>query len=281
MHGSSAVCGSVRPAHWLTPPSRSSSGPSSVKGRFGGPSRRPSFRTRSSASSGCRRSRPSSLACVGRGDGGDGVGSDDTDAVLVDAVGRGDETALGRIYDRHATPMLRLAERLLGDPSLAEDVIQETFVRLWQQPGNFDARRGSLRSYLLAMVYGRSIDRLRSDGSRRRRERADAADPGDGDADGDAVHDEVWRTVVVGEVRAALRVLTPGEAEAILLAYFGGFSYQQVAVLLGQPEGTTKARIRSGLHRMRRHLVLSLDGDEPPVIDLRGAPASASTVQAD
>jgi len=197
------------------------------------------------------------------------VGTDgtDSDAVLVDAVARGDEAALSTIYDRHTTPMLRLADRLLGDSSLAEDVIQETFVRLWQQPGNFDPRRGSLRSYLLAMVYGRSIDRLRSDGSRRRRERAEVADPADGD--GDAVHDEVWRTVVVGEVRAALRVLTPGEAEAILLAYFGGFSYQQVAVLLGQPEGTTKARIRSGLHRMRRHLVLSLKGDERPTIDLR------------
>jgi RNA polymerase sigma-70 factor (ECF subfamily) len=117
------------------------------------------------------------------------------------------------------------------------------------------------------MVYGRSIDRLRSDGSRRRRERAEAADPDEGD--GDTVHDEVWRGVVVGEVRAALRVLTPGEAEAILLAYFGGFSYQQVAVLLGQPEGTTKARIRSGLHRMRRQLVLSLTADERSTLDLR------------
>src|SRR5204863_9597506 len=112
--------------------------------------------------------------------------------------------------------------------ALAEAVVRETFVRLWQQPDNFDPARGTLRSYLLAMVYGRSIDRLRSDGSRRRREQAEAAAPANGD--GDAVHDEVWRGVVVGEVRAALRVLSQGEAEAILLAYFGGVSYQQVTV---------------------------------------------------
>ena len=196
------------------------------------------------------------------------------DDVLIAAVQWGDDAALAEVYHRHAAPMLRLAERLLGDTAWAEDVVQETFVRLWQQPGAFDPHRGSLRSYLLAMVYGRAIDRLRSDGSRRRRERNDAAQPQREVVDD--VHDEVWRGVVIDQVRAALEVLSDGEAEAIMLAYYGGFSYHQVAVILGQPEGTTKARIRSGLHRMRSRLSTTLTADEIPaalVIDLREVPS--------
>jgi len=203
-------------------------------------------------------------------------GTEATDDALIDSVQYGNDAALAEIYRRHAGPMLRLAERLLGDTAWAEDVVQETFVRLWQQPGAFDINRGSLRSYLLAMVYGRAIDRLRSDGSRRRRERNDAFQPQREVVDD--VHDEVWRGVVVDQVRAALEVLTDGEAEAIMLAYYGGFSYHQVAVLLGQPEGTTKARIRSGLHRMRARLTTTLaadDGNGSLVIDLRDVPSAS------
>lgn len=173
-----------------------------------------------------------------------------SDASLVDGLIRGRRDALAEIYERHSAPALALAGRLCGRDQ-AEDVVQDVFLRLWQNPDRFQADRGSLRTYLLTMIHSRAVDVLRSSTSRRDRERAVQstrarrtveeltdllADRGGGD---------VWHL---------LAEMTPPVREAIALAYFVGHSYQDVAAILGLPEGTVKSRIRTGLTELRRVL---------------------------
>jgi len=177
---------------------------------------------------------------------------DASDAALVVAIGRWREDALAEAYRRHAGAAFGLACRLLNDRSVAEEVLQEVFLRLWNRPERFDAERGSLRSYLLAQTHGRSVDILRSDTSRRRREERDARES---PAVSDDIEREVVDMTVAEQVKGAVAALPTDEREAVELAYFGGHTYRQVAVLLGAPEGTVKSRIRSGLRRMRSELV--------------------------
>lgn len=174
-----------------------------------------------------------------------------SDAQLVIAVSRFDQAALAELYRRHASPLYGLARRLLVDRTLAEEVVQEVFLRLWDRPERYDPERGSLRSFLLAQCHGRAVDLLRSEIARRSREERDA----DGNrASGPDVELEVLDMTIATQVRAALAVLTPPEKDAIELAYLGGHTYRQVADMLGEPEGTVKSRIRSGLRKMRHQL---------------------------
>jgi RNA polymerase sigma-70 factor, ECF subfamily len=175
-----------------------------------------------------------------------------SDATLVVAIGRWRQDALAEAYRRHAGAVFALARRLLVDRTLAEEITQEVFLRLWHHPEKFDADRGSLRSYMLAQTHGRSVDILRSETSRRKREERDAAATADAGYD---VEREVIDLSVAEEVREALMVLSPGERRAIELAYFGGHTYREVASLLDEAEGTVKSRIRSGLRRLRGALV--------------------------
>ena len=174
-----------------------------------------------------------------------------SDAALVVSIGRYHEDALAEVYRRHAGAVFALAKRLLSDKTLAEEVVQEVFLRLWDAPDRYDPDRGSLRSYLLAQCHGRSVDLIRSESSRRRREERDASRTAESGYD---LEHEVWDMAVADRVKATLQGLPEGEREAILLAYFGGHTYKEVADLLGTPEGTVKSRIRSGLRRMRGEL---------------------------
>ena len=173
---------------------------------------------------------------------------DASDAALVVAIGRWREEALAEAYRRHAGSAFALARRLLADRQLAEEVLQEVFLRLWNHPERFDAERGSLRSYLLAQTHGRAVDLLRSEASRRRREERDARETAEA---GDDIEREVMTMNVAEQVKAVVAQLPREERRAIELAYFGGHTYRQVALLLQTPEGTVKSRIRSGLRRMR------------------------------
>jgi RNA polymerase sigma-70 factor (ECF subfamily) len=175
-----------------------------------------------------------------------------SDATLVVAIGRYHDDALAEIYRRHAGAVFGLARRLLSDRTLAEEIVQEVFLRLWNDPDRFDPDRGSLRSYLLAQCHGRSVDLIRSESSRRRREEKELTLAAEAGYD---LEHEVWDAAVADRVKGALRALPEGEREAILLAYFGGHTYREVADLLGTPEGTVKSRIRAGLKRMRGDLV--------------------------
>lgn len=177
--------------------------------------------------------------------------SESGDATLVAEVGRSSEVALAELYQRHAGAVLALARRVLGDRDRAEEVVQEVFLRLWTAPGKFDPARGSLRSYLLAQSHGRAIDILRSESARRQREERDArAEP----APAYDLESEVVELAIAERVREAMDALTPDERRAVELAYFGGRTYREVAAALGEPEGTIKSRIRSGLGRMRTEL---------------------------
>src|SRR5918997_4143464 len=177
---------------------------------------------------------------------------DASDAALVVAIGRWRQEALAEAYRRHAGAAFALARRLLGDRDLAEEVLQEVFLRLWNAPDRFDPERGSLRSYLLAQTHGRSVDLLRSETSRRRREEREARETAEHGVD---IEREVVDLTVADQVKEVVADLPLDERRAIELAYFGGHTYRQVAVLLDQPEGTVKSRIRSGLRRMRHGLV--------------------------
>jgi RNA polymerase sigma-70 factor (ECF subfamily) len=178
--------------------------------------------------------------------------ADASDAALVVAIARYRQDALAEAYRRHAGAVFGLAKRLLSDQARAEEIVQEVFLRLWNEPDRFDPDRGTLRSYLLAHTHGRSVDVVRSDTSRRAREERDAAMAADGGYD---VAHEVWDLALAGHVRQAMASLQPGERAAIELAYFGGRTYKEVAEVLGEPEGTVKSRIRTGLRRLRGELV--------------------------
>ncbi len=183
------------------------------------------------------------------------MGRDDlgdlSDAALVVAIGRWHREALAEAYRRHSGAVLALARRVLGDSPRAEDVVQEVFTRLWNNPERFDPARGSLRSYLLAQSHGRAVDLVRSDSSRRRREDRDAQRAVVADYD---VEREASDVIVAEQVREAVGRLGKDERQAIELAYFGGYTYREVAQLLRQPEGTVKSRIRTGMTRLRGHL---------------------------
>jgi RNA polymerase sigma-70 factor (ECF subfamily) len=164
----------------------------------------------------------------------------------------GDEGALREVYREHAPMVLGLAVRVLGNTALAEDVMQDVFVRLWEQPERFDPARGRLRSYLLAMTHSRAVERLRAEDSQRRRVEAAGRQPVD------AAQSDPANSLAVQHASAAVRrVLAnlPQEQRVpIEMAYFGGLPYREVAIALGEPEGTVRYRIRAGMRKMRAAL---------------------------
>ncbi len=171
-----------------------------------------------------------------------------SDAQLVTSIARYSEVALAEVYRRHGGAVYGLAKRVLNNGAEAEDVTQEVFLRLWNQPDRFDPARGSLRSFLLAQSHGRAVDAVRSSSSRRQREARDAMRTARTRYD---IQHEVWDLAVADQVATAMGALPEEERRAIELAYFDGRTYREVATLLGQPEGTVKSRIRNGMRRMR------------------------------
>jgi len=175
---------------------------------------------------------------------------------LARRVRAGEAPAHGEAYRRHAGDVAMVAWHAGGgDPGTAEDAVQEVFLELWRRPERFQPDRGSLGTYLRTMTRARVVDRHRSDTARRRRE---AVVPGAG---GEDVEAAVAAALTAAAVRVAIARLPGSEREAIELAYFGGRSYRQAAAELGQPEGTVKSRIRSGLRQLRVDLRAELGAD--------------------
>ncbi len=163
-------------------------------------------------------------------------------------VASGDQDAFAGLYDELGGLVFGIVERVVRNRALAEEITQEVFLDVWRLAGRFDPDRGSARSWVATMAHRRSVDRVRSEeASRSRDDRVGRLEPTHTEEVADQVGDHLDRE----RVRQALDRLTLAQRQTIELAYFGGHSYRQVAVLLDMPEGTVKTRIRDGLIRLR------------------------------
>ncbi|HEX2051824.1 MAG TPA: sigma-70 family RNA polymerase sigma factor [Actinomycetota bacterium] len=179
------------------------------------------------------------------------------DAALADRLMARDEEALGEVIAVHGGVIYGVARRVVADPTLAEEVAQDTFLALWRRPGAFDPQRGSLQAWLAGIARNKSVDLVRREQSLRRTADVLASEA---EAFGAPVERPERRVDERDEVRAALVQLTPVQREAVVLAYFGGRTYREVATELGIPEGTAKTRLRDGLVKLR-DLISSARGD--------------------
>jgi RNA polymerase sigma-70 factor (ECF subfamily) len=176
------------------------------------------------------------------------------DGQLVEFVARKDASALEALYERYGRAAYSLARRILTDDTLAQDVVQEVFLSLWRNAGRFDAGRGTVATYLLSMTHHRAVDVVRREEHLRRRWRTSdeglelEPDPKPG------VEDQVEASERQADVRAALGELPAAQREALLLAYFGGYTQREVAALVGVPLGTVKTRMAAGMRKMKQAL---------------------------
>lgn len=187
------------------------------------------------------------------------------DARLVARVADGDSAALTTLYDRYGRTAFALARAMVGGASDAEDVVASTFTQLWQSASRFDPTRGSVAAWITTMTRSRALDLLRAQRRRTRlHERAATTDaegfavPLGGGMDTPDV--DVERAEVATAVRASLVSLPEAQRRAIELAFFGGLSHSDIATALGEPLGTIKTRIRSGMLKLRETLRPMLPG---------------------
>jgi RNA polymerase sigma-70 factor (ECF subfamily) len=175
-----------------------------------------------------------------------------SDEALVALVARGDENALGELYDRVARIAYGLAVRVLRDERLAEDAVQEGFLSVWRTAASFTAERSKASTWILTLVHRRAVDLVRREERRRAEPLADGIADVAGTSEGP--DEEAWLRFERERVQAALRLLPDVQREAIELAYYGGFSQSELAERLGVPLGTIKSRMFAGLARLRELL---------------------------
>jgi RNA polymerase sigma factor (sigma-70 family) len=176
------------------------------------------------------------------------------DDQLVGLVAEKDADALEALYDWYGRAAYSLARRILTDGTLAQDVVQEVFLSLWRDARRFDAGRGTVATYLLSMTHHRAVDAVRREENLRRWRTTDEALELEPDPKANSVEDEVESAERRAEVRAALAVLPPAQREALLLAYFGGYTQREVAALVGVPLGTVKTRMAAGMRKLKEAL---------------------------
>ncbi len=175
------------------------------------------------------------------------------DGQLVELVARKDAGALEALYKRYGRPAYSLARRILTEEMLAQDVVQEVFLSLWREAGRFDAGRGTVATYLLSMTHHRSVDVVRREESLHRWRTSDEGLELEPDPKA-RVEDQAEASERRAEVRAALKDLPDVQREALLLAYFGGYTQREVAALAGVPLGTVKTRMAAGMRKMKAAL---------------------------
>jgi RNA polymerase sigma-70 factor (ECF subfamily) len=163
---------------------------------------------------------------------------------LVARIRAGDQQATSQLYDRYAKVVYAVALRVLQDTGAAEDVLQDVFLQLWRNPDAFDASRGSLAAWLAVIARHRSIDRLR-----KRRPEVDVEDCVI--AGGPDLADEAERTLVIEKVRVVLAEMNPDQRKVLELAFFQGLTHTEIAEKTGEPLGTIKTRLRTGLQHLR------------------------------
>ncbi len=193
-------------------------------------------------------------------DRGDGVAAVDLtearDRELVRAIGRGNEEAFRELFRRYAPSAMAVARRVVGQPYLAEEAVQEGFLALWRNPSAYEEMRGSVKAWLMATVHNRAVDLVRREETQRRR--AENAGPDETvvilDDPAEKVIDEIGLPDERKAVRAALEDLPPEQREVIELMYFDGLSQTRVAERLSLPLGTVKSRTLLGMRKLRTAL---------------------------
>lgn len=173
------------------------------------------------------------------------------DDVLLRAISQGDESALAALYDRYRLILFSLILRILHDRHEAEDVLQEAFLQVWRRAADFDESRGRCFTWLVTIARSRALDRLRMLASRSRFVDSEAEPGADEFSDTGA---EIVKSEQGEIVRRALRELPEEQRRPLLLAYFEGLTQAEIAERLGDPLGTVKTRMRSGLSKLRELL---------------------------
>jgi RNA polymerase sigma-70 factor, ECF subfamily len=168
-------------------------------------------------------------------------------AVLLAQVARGDRAAFEAVYEQVAAPVFGMVRSVLRDPALSEEVTQEVLIEVWRAASRFDACKGSPMAWVATIAHRRAVDRVRSEQRSAERERRAAAPLIAYDDVAQTVEDNLDRE----RVRRCLGSLTELQREAVTLAYYGGYTYREVAGLLGVAAGTVNTRMRDGLIRLR------------------------------
>jgi RNA polymerase sigma factor (sigma-70 family) len=173
-----------------------------------------------------------------------------SDEAVVALVARSDQSALAELYDRFGRVAYGVALRILRDEKLAEDAVQEGFLAAWRNADRFMPERAKASTWVLTLVHRRAVDLVRRENRRRAESLSDDADY----AASDSAEDDAWLRLERERVQDALRKLPDQQREALELAYYGGFTQSELAERLGQPVGTIKSRMFSGLARLRELL---------------------------
>jgi RNA polymerase sigma-70 factor (ECF subfamily) len=171
------------------------------------------------------------------------------DEDLMGLVEVGDPEAFAALYDRHGRMAYSLAYRMVGEKQEAEDVVQEAFIKVWRSAGGYRAGRGSVRTWILAIVRNSGLDHIRSRASRARmQDNVEASAP---ESEPSEAFAEAWRNSQQGRVREALKALPQEQLKILELAYFSGYTHVEIAERLELPLGTVKGRMRLGLQKLR------------------------------
>lgn len=172
-----------------------------------------------------------------------------SDEALVALAARSEQTALAELYDRYGRAAYGLALRVLRDQVLAEDAVQEAFLTVWRTASRFVPERGKASTWIFTLVHRRAVDTVRREQRRRTDPLELAPEPSV-----EGVEEDAWLRLQRERVQAALRRLPDAQREALELAYYGGFSQSELAERLGQPLGTIKSRMFTGLSHLREQL---------------------------
>jgi len=187
-----------------------------------------------------------------------GMTQADEEATLLTRIARRDAAAFEELYGRYGRAVYSLALRMVGNPQAAQEIAQEIFLHIWRGAGEFVPERGSARSWVLSLAHHRTVDALR----RQRLRTVEPLPEEDPQTGGTAdVVEQVLRSVERASVLDALRALSLEQRQAIVLAYYGGYTQQEIAARLRMPLGTVKTRIRDGMLRLRAMLVQQEEGN--------------------
>ncbi|MCC9145963.1 MULTISPECIES: sigma-70 family RNA polymerase sigma factor [unclassified Arthrobacter] len=173
-------------------------------------------------------------------------------AALLRRCGEGDEASFAALYDATSSKVYGMAARVTRSPEIAAEVVQEVYLMAWQQSARFDASRGTVLGWLCTLAHRRAVDRVRQ--VARERDREQTYEDQRAETSTDQTWQEVEQSMNTHEVRNGLGSLTPLQREAVAMAYYQGYTHQEVAVRLDVPLGTAKARIRDGLKNLRSAL---------------------------